>query len=356
MARPAEFLDWTDGAPTKVVDPPGSKKLQGWEVESPPFQYMNWLFYQTDLWLKYLDGVVGGSAVSIAADANILTTTGTIAIGSYKMTILASITNLFDGMLIQATGVPSDTYVVSHDATSCVMSKAATANLALNPVIFKHGQATLLNIQRQLDQIDAYIDFITTPVVLGTTGDTTNNSDQLINLASTIGIRIGQLVVGFVGVPANTYVMDLTGSTVTMSKKATATNAGIEVDFIHGYAQTQGKTSVDQLDSQVYQNMGPATQGKSALTSTTTLDGSYIGQTITVDSTAAAFSLNLLRPLSLKNKIIVIQDIGGVLSSNPLTLVRFASEKIGLIAANYVLRGNYGTWYLWSDGTDFFLI
>lgn len=356
MPRPSDFPVWTDGAPTKVVVPPGSKQLQGWEVESPPFQYMNWLFWLINEWLVYLDTVVGGSAVNISADSIILSTTGDILIGSYKMTNIASITNLEDGMLIDATGVPAGTYVVSHDATSAIMSRPATANLPGNATDFIHGIADGANIQRQLDELDAYADWMTTPVVLGTTGDTTNGSDQLVNLASTTGIKKGQLIVK-TGVPANTYVADLTGSTVTMTKKATTTAAAAETTFIHQYATVQGKESLDQLDQQAYENMGPATQGTSAtITATQDLTGAHIGQVVKVNTSAGAISLNLMRPLAMKNKTIIIQDVGGALSSNALTLARFGAENIALIGANYFLRGDFGTWYLWSDGTDYFLI
>lgn len=59
MAAPGEFLDWTNGTAPAVLDPPAGQKSAGWAPnQKPPFQYLNWLFYQTDQWLKYLAGVV----------------------------------------------------------------------------------------------------------------------------------------------------------------------------------------------------------------------------------------------------------------------------------------------------------
>lgn len=355
MPRPAEFLDWTDGSASKVVDPPGAKKLAGWTVESPPFQYMNWLFYQTDLWLKYFDTVVGGSAVDIAAAANVLSTTGDITIGSYQVLNLASINFLQDGMLVTGAGIPAGTYVVSHGLTSAILSKPATSNLVTNPLVFKHGIASLLNIQRQLDQLDAYSDLITVPVVLGTTSDITSGSYNMTNVASTAGLLKGQLIVR-AGVPVGTVIRDITGATIVMSQKSTATNAAQETTFTHGYATTQGKVGIDQLDSQLYVNMGPGTQGFATISATADLTGAFIGQVVKLNSQAGAFNLNLPNPLICKNKIIVLQDDTGFLDTNNVTLVRFASEQIQKLAANYVLAAPYGSWYLWSDGVDFFFL
>jgi hypothetical protein len=63
-----------------------------------------------------------------------------------------------------------------------------------------------------------------------TTGDITSASDQLTNLASTTGIAAGQLISG-VGSPANTTVLSIVSTTVTMSANATDTTAGLVVTF-----------------------------------------------------------------------------------------------------------------------------
>ena len=56
MAQPTSHLEWTDGDPSKVVEPSAGKKLAGWQaLEKPPAEFFNWLFYTTDLWNKYLN-------------------------------------------------------------------------------------------------------------------------------------------------------------------------------------------------------------------------------------------------------------------------------------------------------------
>lgn len=68
LPKPSSHLNWTDGAPAKVTEPTVGKKLLGWIAsERPPFQFMNWLFFRTDEWLKYFESVTD---VGLAAQYN----------------------------------------------------------------------------------------------------------------------------------------------------------------------------------------------------------------------------------------------------------------------------------------------
>jgi len=91
MSKPSDHIDWTDGDALKIQEPPTGKKELGWtNSEKPPFEWMNWLFYVIDQWLKYFetisdqvlatgsiyDAVVGvggthGSLAALMADTNI---------------------------------------------------------------------------------------------------------------------------------------------------------------------------------------------------------------------------------------------------------------------------------------------
>ncbi len=71
-------------------------------------------------------------------------------------------------------------------------------------------------------------------------------------------------------------------------------------------------------------------------------------------STAAVRSLVL--PAPNVNTCIMVKDISGLASTNPITIVRFGSEKIETVAASYVLSSSLGCWTFVSDGTDWFLI
>ena len=63
LPKPSTNIDWTDGAPSKVVEPSAAKKLLGWvALERPPFEYMNFLFFNTDEWIKYLESITDETA------------------------------------------------------------------------------------------------------------------------------------------------------------------------------------------------------------------------------------------------------------------------------------------------------
>lgn len=63
LPKPSSHLDWTDGSPSKQVEPSGSKKLLGWvALERPPFEYMNYLFWEQDNWNKYFESVTDETA------------------------------------------------------------------------------------------------------------------------------------------------------------------------------------------------------------------------------------------------------------------------------------------------------
>lgn len=89
------------------------------------------------------------------------------------------------------------------------------------------------------------------PVVLITTGTITLNSDQVTGLAVTTDIQPGQVVTG-TGIAANTLVQAINGTTVQLSKVATATLAVDPLTFSHQFA-TGGniQRQLDQLDAAI---------------------------------------------------------------------------------------------------------
>lgn len=67
-------------------------------------------------------------------------------------------------------------------------------------------------------------------VTESTTGDTTNNSNLLTNIASTSGIIPGMKITG-TGIPSNTFVEEINGTTITMTKDATANGTVVALTF-----------------------------------------------------------------------------------------------------------------------------
>jgi len=64
----------------------------------------------------------------------------------------------------------------------------------------------------------------------GTTGNITNGSPLLTNIQDIIGIAPNQYITG-TGIPAGTYVLSISGTTVTMSANATATTPSLPITF-----------------------------------------------------------------------------------------------------------------------------
>lgn len=58
LAKPANFISWTNGDAAKQVEPSAAKKLLGWvALERPPFEYMNHLFFRLDEWQQYFESI-----------------------------------------------------------------------------------------------------------------------------------------------------------------------------------------------------------------------------------------------------------------------------------------------------------
>lgn len=80
LPKPTDHIDWTDGNPLKITEPTSGKKLLGWALaERPPFQFMNWLFWQLDNWDKYLESITDDHETRIDAIEAALPGLGTAA-------------------------------------------------------------------------------------------------------------------------------------------------------------------------------------------------------------------------------------------------------------------------------------
>lgn len=77
-----------------------------------------------------------------------------------------------------------------------------------------------------------------------------------------------------------------------------------------------------------------------------------------VNTTSNAVAIHLTSPAVANGsyRSFHIKDIGGNLSTNNLTLVRFASEKIENVAATKTFSTNFGSWLIISDGTNWWIL
>lgn len=202
-----------------------------------------------------------------------VSTTGNTTSGSTTISGLASTTNLAVGMLLTGTGLPANTFITSINATqnSITVNKAATAtgtgvsltatatlSLSTNALTTATGQT--FNINRRttitaintsnnsitlsnnatLTQTGVSLTFVGFPVIaspsISATGNTTNNSSTITNLSSTTGLFAGLPVSG-TGIPANTFIGAINGSSLTLVDqsgkpvKATATGTAVALTF-----------------------------------------------------------------------------------------------------------------------------
>lgn len=61
------------------------------------------------------------------------------------------------------------------------------------------------------------------------TGDTTSGTDTILNASATTGLAIGQSIIG-IGVAAGTTITNISGTTITISANASATNVGTALE------------------------------------------------------------------------------------------------------------------------------
>ncbi len=82
-AKPSSTLDWTVGNTnfgSVTIEPTSGKKLTGWTpAERPSPQFMNWIFYNTDQWEKYLSSAVDNFQYRITANETSIAALGTAA-------------------------------------------------------------------------------------------------------------------------------------------------------------------------------------------------------------------------------------------------------------------------------------
>lgn len=70
-------------------------------------------------------------------------------------------------------------------------------------------------------------------------------------------------------------------------------------------------------------------------------------------NTSSARTINLPAPSTRLR--VYIKDATGQAATNNITLVRPGAQSIEGVAQNRVLQTNFGSWYLTSDGTNYFL-
>jgi hypothetical protein len=128
---------------------------------------------------------------------------------------LSGTTGLIVGQSISGLGIPSGTTVVSITSTTIVMSAAAV--LSVTP-----------------------------------TANSVSGSTQVVNLSSTSGIQVGMTITG-AGIPANTTISALSGTTITLNNQVTSTtNAASVTCSVSGSGISFAFSSSRNVDMTMY--------------------------------------------------------------------------------------------------------
>lgn len=125
-----------------------------------------------------------------------------------------------------------------------------------------------------------------------------------------------------------------------------------------------GNLYVSLIDNNLNQALSDLTKWKPAVfartvvavATTTAIALINANNVFELNSSAGSFNLTLPAPSIFAGQSIVLKDVAGALTNNPVTLVRNAAEKIENLAANYALQANYGSWALFSDGTNWIFL
>ena len=191
MTRPSTYLNWTDGASSKVIQPPAAFLLQGWQEEqAPPAEYTNWQIWLIDQWIQYLDQItVGGTPDQVLRLLN----------GGYW----------------------------SFDATSGILAWSSAFNISIPGVDDSSNQAAAGSVTIA----DGDVAYVELNAPLMTTGATTSGDDHITNLAFVQGITAGMAVTGS-GIPSGTTVTAVGTNSVTISAACTSTQASASFTFI----------------------------------------------------------------------------------------------------------------------------
>lgn len=190
----------------------------------------------------------------------VLSTTGDTIAGTQQITNLGSVAGLAVGQNIVMNGVPLYARITSIAGFTVNLSTPVSLTLTGEAVSFLGN--TLTGITPDLPAASSLNEFALSSIsragstvtattssphtfntdeytlisgssgifAATTTGDVANNSNVISNLASLSGLTIGQLITG-TGIPADTQIIDMGVSSVTISNNATATNTGVLLTF-----------------------------------------------------------------------------------------------------------------------------
>lgn len=245
--------------------------------------------------------------------------------------------------------------------TSGVLQKAARRWNALPAIPVAAGAPHALVAGTSASQLAALFGFtnsassvrtVTAATTLHLSSPFNRDGTLVLNPGASFNLQLPNPVtyVGMVAVLVNGTGTMSTANVVTLVRFAAEKINNIAANYLLDMPFGRWFIVSDGVDWHLLASLG-SDDGVRTLTGAATLHSPSRDGTVVLDP-AAAFNLQLPSPvLRAGQKVVLIAKNAGIVA-NPVTLVRFAAEKINDLAASYVLGAAFGRWLLVSDGTD----
>lgn len=184
--KPSARFTWTEGLPGQVAAPDDTLRNSGWTAGQPiAAQHINQIFYELGQWVGWLDENQGATVLAATLDSSVR------LIGGGTLRYAAA----------TATLSWSQPLVLSVPSVADVDNTLAAGGISIPA---------------------GYLAYTLANVPFTTTGDVTEGSTTVSNLAYDLPIEAGQTVTG-PGIPSGTTVASLDGASLTLSQPAGTT-------------------------------------------------------------------------------------------------------------------------------------
>lgn len=146
VSKPSEYPEWASGGSAVITDPSGAKKLLGWIIEKPPYQFFNWLFNTIFLWVEWFDQgyqpmtavtAAGATAVALGASRSYA---ANCTLGNQSFTLPTPLT-ADNGMIVSILRLDSSGNTITWTGTISGQVNPTVVNQYTRQSIIAHGGA-----------------------------------------------------------------------------------------------------------------------------------------------------------------------------------------------------------------------
>jgi hypothetical protein len=199
----------------------------------------------------YFNFIGGGFTNSGTANAAVVSALATqqVTVGSLQIALTATNASIKVGQLLTGTGIVSYTYVTSAVATNTVSAMTSTISTTTLSVTALTGTMYIGTVLTggSISPATAYVTAqltATNAAAASPTASASSGSTTLV-VSSATGIAVGQFVQPITGINTNTYVLAISGTSITISQATTGViTAGTAINFY-----TAGNTGTYSLNT-----------------------------------------------------------------------------------------------------------